>query len=421
MSGPNLKGDEFINCLRLTEAEAAEVLMLLCRGDANNQGRKRRNNQGRDRRQQERLPYTHPAGLIIKMRHPGGSVGNYLVRARNLSSTGIGFLHGSFVYTGTHCTMALRTRHNRMVNVEGKVVRCHLVHRHIHEVGILFSEPIQLGDFVASALRMGTEVEGSKEFPQLSGSVMYVEDSTSDQELMTFHLANVGVKVKTVSNVLAAVELASQVKFDAVLANLWLPAMSGLELAAFLRQNAYKGPIIALTADNRPQVHEEASQHGCTTVLVKPYHFEELFAVLEPHLRHTQCKDVNETLASESWGDVRMQPLIRSFLNRLKVEMVEMQRQVDGGKPGLALRKLCLDVKGTAGGYGFPTISASAQMVLDLLLDGVEGRQLVSGFTELANLCRAACSLLEKEPIAAAAPSESAPTTPTGPTKTKAA
>jgi CheY-like chemotaxis protein len=317
--------------------------------------------------------------------------------------------------------MALRTRDNRAVCVEGKVVRCQHVQRHVHEIGLQFDSPIRLGDFVASALRMGAEVEASKELPQLSGLVLYVEDSVSDQELMAFHLANVGIKVKAVSNVLAAVELAGQVKFDAVLANVWLPAMSGLELADFLRQNGYKGPIIALTADDRPEVQQDAHNHGCTTLLVKPYHFEELFAVLEPHLRHTQHKDVNETLMSEMWGDERMQPLIRSFLNRLKAEIIEMERQVAGGKAGLGLRKLCLDVKGSAGGYGFPRISESAQGVLELLMDEVGGKQLVAAFTELANLCRAACSLLEKEAIAASAPSAAVPSAQPEPADTKAA
>lgn len=384
------QNQEVVNGLRLSEREEAELLAALSRVGSDTPGR--------ERRRQERVPYQHQAGLIVKMHHPGGSIANYLVRVRNLSSGGIGFLHSSFVYSDTRCTMTLRTRDNKSVFIQGKVVRCKHVRMHIHEVGLRFDEPIKLGDFVASALKMGTEVETSKELPQLSGLVLYVEDSVSDQQLLAFHLSNVGVKVKAVSDVLAAVELASQVKFDAVLANVWLPAMSGLELAVFLRQNGYKGPVIAVSADDRPEVLEDAIKHGCTTTLIKPYNFEELFRVLQPFLTEANHKTEQSILMSELWSDDRMQPLIRSFLARLRGEITEMKRLVESGRGGVGLRKLCLDIKGSAGGYGYPTISKAAQAVLEVLMREGDPEQVKTALTGLAELCHAACTLLDETP-----------------------
>src|SRR3954469_14166656 len=72
-----------------------------------------------ERRVDERLRYVQQALLFMQVRHPGGTISNYLVRTRNLSTTGIGFLHGTFLYTGTPCTLSLRTSKNKFVDIEG--------------------------------------------------------------------------------------------------------------------------------------------------------------------------------------------------------------------------------------------------------------------------------------------------------------
>src|SRR5580704_15796190 len=72
-----------------------------------------------ERRIDERLRYVQHALLFVQVRHPGGTTSNYLVRTRNLSKTGIGFLHGTFLYSGTPCTLSLRTADNKSINVEG--------------------------------------------------------------------------------------------------------------------------------------------------------------------------------------------------------------------------------------------------------------------------------------------------------------
>ncbi len=402
VSASDSRRNEYIDSLRLSAAEEIEILADLDRETT------KRN--GRDRRHQSRVPYQRRAGLMVQMHHPGGTIATYLVRVRDLSSGGIGFLHGSFVYSGTRCAVSLLANDRRTFRVDGTVVRCSHVRKHIHQIGLHFDAPIRLREFVAgSLLPVGEDMQTSRELPQLSGSVMYVEDSVSDQELLAFHLLNVGVKVKAVSNVLAAVELASQTKFDAVLANIWLPAMSGLDLADFLRQSGYTGPIIALTADDREEVSTDAMSHGCTAVLVKPYAIDALITLLQPYLHHGAEADSCQTLLSSMWSDERMQPLIRTFLGRLKDEIAEMDRLVQSGKGGAGLRKLCLDVKGSAGGYGFQKISEAAQEILELLLAEADAGGIKTAFAVLADLSRSACQVIDDEKNAGGAAAQSSP------------
>lgn len=396
------RGTAYTNCLRLSVRDEAEILAALDRGSASAAGR--------DRRRQTRVPYERRAGLIVQMHHPGGSIENYLVRVRNLSTGGVGFLHGSFVYTGTYCVMTLLTINNRAVRVEGKVVRCRHVRKHVHEIGVRFDEPIDLHDFVASALTLQDGLtDVSKQLPQFGGLILHVEDSVNDQELLAFHLGNVGVKVKAVSNVLAAIEVAEQIRFDAVLASVCLGAMSGLDLSEFLRQNGYQGPIVALTAEDSEDVRKDALQRGCSAVLVKPYGFEALLALLEPHLPSAKAPAASIPMASELWGDQRMRPLIRAFLTRLRGQVTEMGRLLQGCNWGPGLRKFCLDIKGSAGGYGFPRISVAAQEVVDLITSEASPDRLKGSIAALVDLSRSACTMLDQGPAADAPAGAPAP------------
>src|SRR4051812_30907003 len=115
------------NCrdsLRISAQEQGDILSELDRRAASQKSSERRND--------ERLRYVQQALLFMQVRHPGGTTSNYLVRTRNLSTTGIGFLHGTFLYSGTPCTLSLRNSKNKFVDIEGTIVRCSHVRGHIH-------------------------------------------------------------------------------------------------------------------------------------------------------------------------------------------------------------------------------------------------------------------------------------------------
>jgi CheY-like chemotaxis protein/HPt (histidine-containing phosphotransfer) domain-containing protein len=228
--------------------------------------------------------------------------------------------------------------------------------------------------------------------------VLYIEDSISDQELLKFFLKKLGTSVQTAPNGLVALDLAQQRKFDAVITDMWLPAMSGSEAAQALREMGYKGPIIALTADEREECHKEAIVRGCTCVLAKPCSFEKLAEVLSRHLPHRSSRPPEEPeLVSELWGDVQIRPLIRSFLKHLDTELAQIQQQLEGGKRDLLIQKLCLDIKGSSGGYGYSQVSSAAAELLDLLMSGATTELLKEQFQVLSELCRSALRGVEGE------------------------
>jgi len=98
-----------------------------------------------DRRRAARYPYMAGEPLVFQLE---GSSTKFVVRSRDLSAHGIGFLHGSFLYQGQGCTIALRTIDGEEVLVTGKIVHCRCVRGRIHVVGMLFDNPVEIENFI---------------------------------------------------------------------------------------------------------------------------------------------------------------------------------------------------------------------------------------------------------------------------------
>jgi hypothetical protein len=131
-----------IDTLRLTPSEHAALLSALEREEASAAQS--------GTRQHKRTIYHRSQGLTIRLHSQGGDSANveYLVRPRNLSAGGMGFLHGCFVHPGTRCSINLVRLDGGVMRVAGAVVRCRCVSGRVHDVGVQFEEALAIEDFV---------------------------------------------------------------------------------------------------------------------------------------------------------------------------------------------------------------------------------------------------------------------------------
>ena len=278
------KHEPCLDALRLSAREQAAILQEL---DLHAQG-----GPGANLRHDVRMPYRSVAGLMVRMEHPGGSALNYLVKPRNISSGGIGFLHGNFVHIGTSCTITLATVDRKAALVTGKVDQCRHLRKNIHEVGVRFAEAIDLSLFLASFVRAASKREQSTELPNLSGKLLYIEESVADRDLLHSTLKQLNVELYTTSPGSGGVELSQRLHVDLILADMQLRRASGLEIARQLRAKGYDGPIVAVTTGDEEETLEAIRSAGYDRTLVKPYTFEDLIDVLSEYLS-------SESIASE--------------------------------------------------------------------------------------------------------------------------
>ena len=121
---------------------------------------------------------------------------------------------------------------------------------------------------------------------KLSGmKVLLVEDNKVNRMIGTKFLKRWNINTETAENGRLAVEkLIGDTTFDVILMDLNMPEMGGIEAAGHIRSMTgeyYQNvPIIALTADVSPNIHEETRMSGMNDYLSKPFDPEKLFELL---------------------------------------------------------------------------------------------------------------------------------------------
>jgi hypothetical protein len=103
---------------------------------------------GNERRRHRRYMLPREFTLVVRVQQPGGTRALFSVTPRDMSLSGIGFFHASYIHPGTQCIMMMRTLKGQGVSIPGTVVRCRHVSGRIHEVGALFEKEIDVEAFV---------------------------------------------------------------------------------------------------------------------------------------------------------------------------------------------------------------------------------------------------------------------------------
>lgn len=117
---------------------------------------------------------------------------------------------------------------------------------------------------------------------------------------MKFNLEREGFRVLTASTGLTGLEIALKGRPAAVLLDLMLPELNGLEICKTLRQNAKTQslPIIMLTAKGTEADKVLGLELGADDYITKPFSPRELVARIKAVLRRSQEKQSEEILQS---------------------------------------------------------------------------------------------------------------------------
>lgn len=142
-----------------------------------------------------------------------------------------------------------------------------------------------------------TESAPSEVTSPLAGyRILLAEDGPDNQKLITLILAKAGADVTVVENGKLAVDKALAAMnrrregdparpFDCILLDMQMPVMGGYEAASVLRQRAYTGPIIALTAHALSEDRQKCIDAGCDDYATKPINRKKLIEMLRTHLQ----------------------------------------------------------------------------------------------------------------------------------------
>ncbi|MCF7974742.1 MAG: response regulator [Phycisphaerae bacterium] len=176
----------------------------------------------------------------------------------------------------------------------------------------LISEPGQ-GSVFSLVIPVGTEILGQpslnrdhgleqaahdSQHPdtiQFSGRVLVAEDVESNQVLMTLTLSRLGVDVVIAQDGNEVLQKVLSQSFDLILMDMQMPCMNGYEATGALRQQGYKMPIVALTANAMKGDDRKCLEVGCDDYLTKPIDRRDLPQMLAKYLS-VRPDSMNQTI-----------------------------------------------------------------------------------------------------------------------------
>lgn len=137
-----------------------------------------------------------------------------------------------------------------------------------------------------------------------NASVLVVEDNHDIAQMVCDFLEESGYVVDYAGDGVSGLHLAVSGSFDAIILDLMLPGLDGLEVCRKLRQEAGKDtPVLMLTARDTLDDKIEGLDAGADDYLVKPFDMRELDARLRAMIRRFSGRMANEVL---ELGDLRV-------------------------------------------------------------------------------------------------------------------
>jgi DNA-binding NtrC family response regulator len=108
-----------------------------------------------------------------------------------------------------------------------------------------------------------------------------VDDDADARELFSLVLSQAGFDVDDAADGFAALAKVSHVRPDAVLTDLRMPGMDGVDLAQRIRRVHGDVPIIIATGLETWDLCTSAEAYGAVTCMIKPVDFDDLIWTIE--------------------------------------------------------------------------------------------------------------------------------------------
>ncbi|HEY3233426.1 MAG TPA: ATP-binding protein [Polyangiaceae bacterium] len=283
-----------------------------------------------------------------------------------------------------------------------------------------------------SGLPLTTSSDDNSNAGPIVGTVLLAEDGHDNQMLISAHLRKAGAVVTVAENGRIAVEAALEAleagrPFDIILMDMQMPELDGYGATATLRTKGYMRPIVALTAHAMASDRLRCLNAGCDDYLSKPVEKSLLLSTVrryvdsarppvtrpegspaepvaatngsaEPPARASQGPvqvppeprlSDSPPLVSSMNDDQDMAEFLTAFVSTLpeRVSMLlDAERSHDLGK----LNSLAHQLKGCAGGFGFPSITASAGELELVARNGADPVEVKKRVYALVKLCKSA-------------------------------
>src|SRR5579863_4581243 len=137
------------------------------------------------------------------------------------------------------------------------------------------------------------------------GTVLIVDDEQSIRVSLRTILSNIGFEIVEAARGEEALSLIRTAQFDAVLLDINMPGLDGVEVCRLMRKESSRLQIVMLTVQGSEDRKVEALDAGADDYITKPFQLRELIARLRAAVRRNTLAPEGEKSVIEV-GDVRL-------------------------------------------------------------------------------------------------------------------
>ncbi len=132
----------------------------------------------------------------------------------------------------------------------------------------------------------------------MKSKIMVIDDDIDTQDLISAFFKPKGFEISLFDEGEKALKEIEKrpTEYDAIITDLMLPNISGIELTKHIREKGIDIPIILITANKTVEIAVEAIEAGAYDFVVKPLHFPQLLVSVERALHLNKIKDENSVL-----------------------------------------------------------------------------------------------------------------------------
>lgn len=121
----------------------------------------------------------------------------------------------------------------------------------------------------------------------MSKKILTIDDSSTVRKLVKFTLNSQGMQIVEAENGVEALEVLKNNAVDAIILDINMPRMNGLEFLQKIKSedNYAQIPVVMVTTEGQDEDKERAFALGAEKYIVKPFKPSQLLAVLEQVLQ----------------------------------------------------------------------------------------------------------------------------------------
>ena len=209
---------------------------------------------------------------------------------------------------------------------------------------------------------------GEPDSPALAGHVLVAEDAPDISTIMRMHLESAGARVTVVDNGPDAVEAVYDGSFQAVMMDIHMPGMDGIEAIREIRARGVSTPIIVISADSTEARCREYVAAGADGFIAKPF---SRAAFLREAARYLPASppppppapvpDATSPIRSDlDLTSPRMAAAVAEFARTLTERVGRMEAAL-AGRDHTNLAELAHQLKGAGGINGYMCVSDQAR------------------------------------------------------------